>query len=72
MATILAPMQNFHGIPRRAWRAKRGTPCQAEAVAIFAWGENCYHDDRLGTQASVQLANTTNFMGNEAVPELEF
>ena len=23
---------------RREWRAKRATPCQAETVAIFAWG----------------------------------
>ena len=39
VATILAPTQKLPRLPpRREWRAKRATPCQAEAVAIFAWG----------------------------------
>ena len=38
VATILAPTQKlpWHP-PRREWRAKGATPCQAEPVAIFAW-----------------------------------
>ena len=39
MATILAPTQKLPRLPpRREWRAKRATPCQAEAMAIFALG----------------------------------
>ena len=39
MATILAPTQKLQRLrPGREWRASRATPCEGEAVAIFAWG----------------------------------
>ena len=57
MATILAPTQK---LPRlRPGRESAPFPARAIPWQLLRGGENCCHGDRLGTQASVQLANTT-------------
>ena len=66
MATVLATQKLPRLAPRREWRTKRATPCQAKAVAIFAWGR-----ELLATawvhRGSVQLANTTIYSSPKMV-----
>ena len=51
VATIPAPTQTLPRLPpRREWRAKRATPCQADPWQFLRGGENCCQGARLGTQ----------------------
>ena len=54
------PRKNCHGFPL-AGSGARSAPLPARRTPwqFLRGGENCCHGDRLGTQASVQLANTT-------------
>ena len=42
-----------------AWQGVARLPARGMPWQFLREGENCCHGDRLGTQASVQLANTT-------------
>ena len=65
---VSSPRRNCHGLRLAGSGALRAPlPAREKPWQFWRGGENCCHGDRMGTQASVQLANTTKQLSKKYI-----